>query len=83
MFSIGPLQQFFLINSCFSSSSINARKKFWGVPHLLHMFVILSFMYLFLFGLKGSLWKTEASTTCTWIWEYCVFYLWSIILKRD
>ena len=32
---------FFLINSCFSSSSVNARNKFWVVPHLLHMCVIL------------------------------------------
>ena len=34
-FFIVPLQQFF--NICFSSSSINAKKKFWGVPHLFHM----------------------------------------------
>ena len=26
----------FLIIICFSSLSINAKKKFWGVPHLLH-----------------------------------------------
>ena len=38
-FFIGPLQQFFLTNSCFSSSSINAKQKFWGVSHL-HMCVI-------------------------------------------
>ena len=36
-FFVGQLQQFFLINSCFSSSSINAKQKFWGVPHLLYM----------------------------------------------
>ena len=29
---------FFII--CFSSSSINVKKKFWGVPQLLHMCVI-------------------------------------------
>ena len=34
-FFIVPLQQF--LNSCFSSSSINAKKKFWRVPHLFHM----------------------------------------------
>ena len=33
----------FLIIICFSSSSINAKKKFWGVPHLLHMCVIFKF----------------------------------------
>ena len=32
-FFIGPLQQFFSINSCFSSSSINAKHKFWGALH--------------------------------------------------
>ena len=30
----------FLIIICFSSSSINGQKKFWSVPHLLHMSVI-------------------------------------------
>ena len=30
----------FFNNSLFLSSSINAKKKFWGVPHLLHMCVI-------------------------------------------
>ena len=30
----------FLIIICFSSSSINSWKRFWGVPHLLHMFLI-------------------------------------------
>ena len=39
IFFIGPHQQFFLIKSCFSISSINAKQKFWGVPHL-HMCVI-------------------------------------------
>ena len=33
----------FLIIICFSSSSIKAKKKFWGVPHLLHMYVTFSF----------------------------------------
>ena len=32
LFFSGPLQQFFLINSCFSTTLINAKKKFWGVP---------------------------------------------------
>ena len=44
LFFIGPLQQFFLIIICFSSSSINAKKKFGGVPHLLHMCVILLYI---------------------------------------
>ena len=40
-FFIGPHQQFFLINICFSSSSaVYAKKKFWVVSHLLHMCVI-------------------------------------------
>ena len=30
----------FFNNYCFSSLSINAKKKFWGVPHLLHMCVV-------------------------------------------
>ena len=35
-----PSQQFFfLISSCFSSSSINAKQKFWGVLHVLHICV--------------------------------------------
>ena len=36
IFFIGRLQQFFLINSCFSSSSIIGKQKFRCVPHL-HM----------------------------------------------
>ena len=37
-FFIGPLQLFTLMNSYFSSSSINPKQKFWGVLHLLHVF---------------------------------------------
>ena len=37
LFFVGPLQQFFLINICLSSLSENGKKKFWGVPHLLHI----------------------------------------------
>ena len=40
LFFIGPLQQFFVINICFSSSSVNAKKKFWDVPQLLHICAI-------------------------------------------
>ena len=36
-----PTSTVFLINSCFSSSSISAKQKLWGVSHLLHMCVIL------------------------------------------
>ena len=36
----------FLIIICFSSSSINGKKKFWGVPHLLHLCVIFYQQYL-------------------------------------
>ena len=36
-----PTWRVFLIIS-FSSSSINTKKKFWDVPHLLHMCVIFS-----------------------------------------
>ena len=35
-----PTSTVFLISSCFSSSPINAKQKFWGVPHLLQMCVI-------------------------------------------
>ena len=38
-----PTSTVFLIIICFSSSSINAKKKFWGVPHFLHMCVIFKF----------------------------------------
>ena len=41
-----PTLTAFLIKSCFSSSSINAKQKFWSVPHLLHMCVILYFLLL-------------------------------------
>ena len=39
----------FLIIICFSSLSINAKKKFWGVPHLPCIYVILSSSGLLLF----------------------------------
>ena len=32
----------FLISSCFSSSSVNLKQKFWSMPYLLHMSVIFS-----------------------------------------
>ena len=35
-----PTSTVFWINICFSSSSVNTKKKFWGVPYL-HMCVIL------------------------------------------
>ena len=47
LFFIGYLQQFFLIIICFSSSSKNAKTKFWGVPHLLHMCVIFNTWFSF------------------------------------
>ena len=36
-----------LIFRVFQSSPINAKRKFWGVPHLLHMCIILSFNLTF------------------------------------
>ena len=44
----------FLVIICFSSSSVNAKKKFRGVPHLLHMCVIF---YL-------ASWKVALDFTC-------------------
>ena len=40
LFLLAHLNCFFLIIIWFSSSSVNAKKKFWVVPHLLHMCVI-------------------------------------------
>ena len=40
LFFIGPLEQFF--KYFFSSSSVNAIKRFCDVPHLLHMCVFFS-----------------------------------------
>ena len=37
-----------LIFQVFQSSSINAKRKFWGVPHLLHMCVFFMFVPKFL-----------------------------------
>ena len=42
LFFIDPLQHFFSINTSFSSSSVNVKEKFWGVPCLLHMCVIFN-----------------------------------------
>ena len=41
-----------LIFQVFQSSSINAKRKFWGVPHLLHMCVI--FFFLGIISRKGA-----------------------------
>ena len=54
-----PTSTAFLIKSCFSCSSTNAKQKFCGVPHLLHMFVLFFFVNvrLMMFGsisLKGK-----------------------------
>ena len=74
LFFIGPLQQFFLIIICFSSSSINGKKKFWGVPHLLHMCVIfLTAIWL----PHGQLWAIlKGTASLTLIMSSCksVFY---------
>ena len=43
-----PTLTVFLINSCFSNSSINAEQQFWGVPHLLHMCVIFVIILVFI-----------------------------------
>ena len=43
----------FLIIIWFSSSSINSKKKFCGVPHLLHMCVIFNKLSLFCNHRKG------------------------------
>ena len=37
----------FLITICLSSSSINAKKKFWGVRHLLHMYVTFRELFFY------------------------------------
>ena len=34
-----PSSTAFLMNSCFSSSSVNAKHKFWGMSHLLYISV--------------------------------------------
>ena len=39
-----PTSSVFLITICFSSSSTNAKKKFWGVPHLLYICGIFTFL---------------------------------------
>ena len=57
LFFISSLQQFFKIIICFSSSSINAKKKFWGVPHLLHVCVIFSSMNSFSLYYPFSVWN--------------------------
>ena len=40
LFLLAHFNSFCLIIICFSSSWINDKKKFWGVPHLLHMCII-------------------------------------------
>ena len=66
-----PTSTAFLINSCFSSSSTNAKQEFWGVSHLLHMCVIFCHFRLFFTLLpswqpkKSKFWKNEKST-----WRY-------------
>ena len=50
LFFYWPTLTDFVIIICFSSSSINVKKIFWGVPHLLHMcdFIILRWFWNFL-----------------------------------
>ena len=67
----------FLIIICFSSSWINAKKSFWGVPHLLHICVIF---YQFL-CLLNSLWIIHISYVLgifsnNHIWRYFWFEHW-------
>ena len=54
----------FLMNSCFSSSSINAKQKFWVVLHLLHMCVIFFLvckqnLYRWIFDKNHEFCKTQ------------------------
>ena len=44
LFLFSHFNSFFLIRICFSSSSINVKKKVWDVPHLLHMCVTFRFL---------------------------------------
>ena len=48
LFFIGPLLlvHAFLVFICFSSSSINTKKNFWGVAHLLHFLRECDFLAL-------------------------------------
>ena len=41
--SYQPTSTVYLINTCFPSSSINAKKKYRGVPHLLHIVIFLTY----------------------------------------
>ena len=76
-FFIGPLQLFFLMNSCFSSSSINAKQKFWGVSHLLHMCVILLVFYKSRNYINISLASRYENSNyhCSMNWTSIVFYI--------
>ena len=81
----------FLIIVCFSSSSVNAKNKFWGVPHLLHICVIFFKIYFWVswwtkIALRTSVqfqtkWFIHKSTTvyCSWlIYSFqCWSYSWS------
>ena len=72
-----PTSTVFLINSCFSSSSINAKQKLWDVPHLLHMCAIFSVIDCFESFWIGSLCKNihlrRYGTIKTWSWNFSKF----------
>ena len=72
---------FFLIRICFLSSSMNAKKKFWSVPHLLHMCVI----FFFFFGVAWmESWSKAFGITYLWLGSLGKFF-WALLrlLEKD
>ena len=59
----------------FQSSSINAKRKFLGVPHLLHMWVILFHSTLLCSFIHFEIFK------CLWYDNYLVFENFFTVLK--
>ena len=58
----------FLIIICFSSSSINVKKKFWGVPDLLRMCVW--FFHIYLWQICGNFYRNfYQSFSGTWVFS--------------
>ena len=70
-----PTSAVFLIIICFSSSSINAKKKFWGVPYLLHICGIFTF-------LCSSVCLCVSQSVCLWVFLQSISIFQKLIFMR-
>ena len=77
-----PTAMVFLIKSCFSSSSINSKQNFWGVPHLLPMrdFLIGQVTFVGYIGCNVPFWNFFSDILELVVYSECYCFVIPIII---